>query len=555
MQLRRSIAVPGAAAGLVLAAGAAAWPFTVDDAFVLARYARRIAAGLGYTMNDGPPTDGVTGPLALVPALLGELAAGDPVGASKLAGLASMAVAVALIVRRALEGGTARALLTAALATTGSTTSAWAVAGLETGLATLALTVLALAVLPRAATAPRPLRRGVAAGLSVAALAWLRPELALASGFLLVALLRADRRAASVALALALAGASSIVLFRVAMFGTPLPLSAQAKPPDLGHGLEYAARAAWIALGGGGVLALFLSAREGGLAERVATGAVLVHAFAVVIAGGDWMPSFRLFAPVLPLYALAASAPIAARLGMPGRRAAGAALAAACLALPTLDLALQLPLVRAAGETRETRGRELAEWLAANAERVAMVDVGYAAFASGVEVIDLGGITDPAIGGLPGGHLDKRIDPGALRARDPDTIVLHAAAPPRVEDGRLRSLAGYPVERRVAAMAWVRAEMRVVRVLEYAPHYHYVILARPREHRSGPTTRRTASRPGRGACALGSPRPAAFGTLRAWRTVWLPGSWSRRRCCAIRTSSAAWSCSSSTVRRARSASS
>ncbi|MCZ7684270.1 MAG: hypothetical protein M5U28_38050 [Sandaracinaceae bacterium] len=212
---------------------------------------------------------------------------------------------------------------------------------------------------------------------------------------------------------------------------------------------------------------------------RVLAGAVAVHLVAVALAGGDWMPGFRLLAPVLPLYALSASGPIAARLGAPERRARGAALLLACLAIPALDLALQLPRVREAGATRETRGAELAEWLAAHAERVAMVDVGYAAFRSGVEVIDLGGITDPSIGMLPGGHLDKRIDPGALRARDPDTIVLHAAAPPRVLDGMLRTLAGYPVERRVAEMPWVRAEMRVVRVVEYAPHYWYVVLQRP----------------------------------------------------------------------------
>ncbi|MBZ0115678.1 MAG: hypothetical protein K8H88_01695, partial [Sandaracinaceae bacterium] len=52
-----------AALGVVIVA-ALAWPFTIDDAFVTARYAERLARGQGYTMNDGPPTDGVTGPLA-----------------------------------------------------------------------------------------------------------------------------------------------------------------------------------------------------------------------------------------------------------------------------------------------------------------------------------------------------------------------------------------------------------------------------------------------------------------------------------------------------------
>jgi hypothetical protein len=96
-----------------------------------------------------------------------------------------------------------------------------------------------------------------------------------------------------------------------------------------------------------------------------------------------------------------------------------------------------------------------------------------------VDVIDLGGVTDPSIGALPGGHLDKRIDPGVLRARSPDTIVLHSSVPPRVdEQRRLRWLAAYPVEERVARMPWVIAELRVARVVRYSPEYVYVVLRR-----------------------------------------------------------------------------
>jgi hypothetical protein len=52
----------------ILAVGLCAWPYTVDDAFIVARYARRLADGRGYTFNLGPPSDGVTGPLWLLPA-------------------------------------------------------------------------------------------------------------------------------------------------------------------------------------------------------------------------------------------------------------------------------------------------------------------------------------------------------------------------------------------------------------------------------------------------------------------------------------------------------
>ncbi|MCZ7684272.1 MAG: hypothetical protein M5U28_38060 [Sandaracinaceae bacterium] len=42
---RSARAVPWLAGAAVLGLGGAAWPFTIDDAFVLARYAERIAGG------------------------------------------------------------------------------------------------------------------------------------------------------------------------------------------------------------------------------------------------------------------------------------------------------------------------------------------------------------------------------------------------------------------------------------------------------------------------------------------------------------------------------
>ncbi len=72
---------PFVAALAVLVVGAAAWPYTVDDAYIVARYASRIASGDGYTMNDGHATDGVTGPLGLVPGVIASAAGLDPVEA------------------------------------------------------------------------------------------------------------------------------------------------------------------------------------------------------------------------------------------------------------------------------------------------------------------------------------------------------------------------------------------------------------------------------------------------------------------------------------------
>src|SRR5690606_27661129 len=109
-----------------------------------------------------------------------------------------------------------------------------------------------------------------------------------------------------------------------------------------------------IAMGGGGLLAAWLGAREGGAGERALFAMLLAHVAALVLAGGDWMPGFRLFAPVLPLYAFLASGPIARRLDR--RRLRALALLAACALIPAADLAVQLPAIRDAGATRERAG-------------------------------------------------------------------------------------------------------------------------------------------------------------------------------------------------------
>jgi arabinofuranosyltransferase len=200
-----------------------------------------------------------------------------------------------------------------------------------------------------------------------------------------------------------------------------------------------------------------------------------VHWIAVVVAGGDWMPGYRLVAPALPLMALLAGLSVeSSRLP---RAAAALGLAVVC-AVPALDMAAQLPEVREAGRRREEVGRPLAEAIGRRFNHVALVDAGHIPWVAGVQVFDLAGLTEPRVARAAGGHLDKRFDPRLLASEPIDAIVLHAAVPPRVDAaGRLVSLAGHPVEQRVAAHPWVRAHFRVVQVAQYAPRYHYVVLA------------------------------------------------------------------------------
>lgn len=194
------------------------------------------------------------------------------------------------------------------------------------------------------------------------------------------------------------------------------------------------------------------------------------------------MPGYRLFVPVLPASAALLGLVAEATLSAPrGRRLVALGALALGLLAPPLDAAANLPRARASAEPRARHGHAIARVLRDRCHRVALVDAGYLPYESGVDVVDLAGLVETDVARLPGGHLDKRIDPLWLAMREPDCVLLHSSGPAVVdEEGRLRFFAGYGVERRVASMPFVVAELRVARTFEYGtdPPYHYVLLER-----------------------------------------------------------------------------
>ncbi|MEO0325625.1 MAG: hypothetical protein AAF447_21900, partial [Myxococcota bacterium] len=152
--------------------GLAAWcvaaaPFTVDDAYIVARYGRRLVAGLGWTFRDGPPTDGVTGPLWVLPAALGAAVedlglAGASMAFPKALGAGAALAAAGVLTASAGRRFGGAAPWVAALLAVQAQLALWSVAGLETGLATLVLTFAALAARRK---------RGAALGAGLGALA------------------------------------------------------------------------------------------------------------------------------------------------------------------------------------------------------------------------------------------------------------------------------------------------------------------------------------------------------------------------------------------------
>jgi hypothetical protein len=205
----------------------------------------------------------------------------------------------------------------------------------------------------------------------------------------------------------------------------------------------------------------------------------MVLVAAVILAGGDWMPGMRLFAPVVPVAALTLAPLLARRSLRAGHQVT--VVATVLMLLRGAEMVEELADARQGGLELTRTARELARALTDVDGPVVALDVGALAYWSGAQVVDLGGLTEPRIAHVRGGHLDKQVDSAWLQGLKPARIVLHSRVRPKLDaQGRVRWFAGYPVEQHVLAMRWVLEGYRVERVIEHASNYFYVVLA-PRD--------------------------------------------------------------------------
>jgi len=407
----------GAAAGLLAAVVPLGFTFgfTVDDALVSARVAHHLSLGLGHRYNPGGPVVDAVTPLGwahlLAPfARAGVLSAWE---AARLLGVAAwLSAATWLGAVVGASGDRATRFVPLLFVAASIPVAAWAGAGLETGVVT-ALATVALA-------RPRPalLAGGLAAGWRPELLPWavtLAFGTAWADGDLRRGAARPARLAT--AAAAALAPAVAVAAARSLWFGSPTPLALLAKPSDLAHGAYYAAAAA-IWTGAPLLIAAPRALARAAPRVRAAALALGVHFGALVAAGGDWMPLFRLAVPVVPGAVLVAAALAAhARSWSTWARTVGAA---------SFGVAL---LAAQGGELRRVGERRVALVAAArplldDARRVAALDVGWVGAVGPLHVVDLAGITDPTIAVLPGGHTTRRVPHDLVDARDVDHVVL-----------------------------------------------------------------------------------------------------------------------------------
>jgi hypothetical protein len=392
--------------------------FTVDDALIAVRYARHLAAGLGWCFNaHGPSTDGVT-PLPW-PLVLAPLARADSLAVLERAqalGVVVWATTGALLGRAVasapLAPAFAKAGAFAALALS-VPVAAHAVSGMETPLATALATGAAVAY-----RRPR-----LAAGLAGLAASF-RPEMAPWACVFAIGIAIASRESVArvvLAAAMGLAPFTCCALVRLFVWGHPVPLALAAKPGEVGQGVAYAAAACVVTVVPVLVLAPVALARTPVALAIVV--AAIAHIGAIVIVGGDWMPFARLMVPVVPGLALAAVL------------ASGRAHPAAALSRSFAALALGIAL-RCGSEGVVADGRRVmadrtaliasARPALAGLSPVAGLDIGWLSAATEADIVDLAGLTDPEIAALPGGHTSKRVDAAFLLARSPEALLLYA---------------------------------------------------------------------------------------------------------------------------------
>jgi hypothetical protein len=199
---------------------------------------------------------------------------------------------------------------------------------------------------------------------------------------------------------------------------------------------------------------------------------VLVHFAAIAAAGGDWMSLSRLAVPALPTVLLAA-----ARLAEVAAPWSSALRFAVALAGQVFQIVRVGPANVAGVGAQRLRVIEELRPALASAKVVAGLDVGWMGAATDATVVDLAGLTDPAIAALPGGHTSKRLPARLFDARDVDAAVLllregHPLAEPWTE-----SFFDRVVELRVASFPGIGDAFSVAAV-SGVPRLRYVVVRR-----------------------------------------------------------------------------
>jgi hypothetical protein len=93
---------------------------------------------------------------------------------------------------------------------------------------------------------------------------------------------------------------------------------------------------------------------------------------------------------------------------------------------------------------------------------VAALDIGWLGASTDATIVDLAGVTDPAIAALPGGHTTKQIPLALIEARNVDTLVLLLAEDAPLKSPWTESRFARGVEQRIAFLPGIAEDFSPV---------------------------------------------------------------------------------------------
>ncbi len=421
----------------IMAVHALALQALPDDAFISFRYALNLARGYGPVFNPGQPVEGYTSPLWVF--TLGGLGAvGLPiVRVAVVLSLAAALLTVILLPSFSASLGLRLYGLDALLLAFNTSYAVWAGAAMEMVPFGLLLILTTWAFL----------REGppLLTGLLFALLTLLRPEGALfavlALFFCAVDGLRgreeSRRRFWKLGVGFVLPVGLHLA-WRLAYYGYPLPNTFYAKVgwslAQLERGLRYVAGAAvqyLFSLTIPLVLALFRPFGRRWAYLTVGLGLYLLY---LSLVGGDWMVSYRLLVPVLPLATvLAAYGWMETWRRVRSRVSPRKAIALAAAGLLIVPAAARSSFTVDPEQPWVRDARPIADWLNAHCpagKKLAVFAAGALPFyAPDFEIVDMFGLNDveiahlaaPGMGSGYAGH--EKFDTDLVLAREPDMFI------------------------------------------------------------------------------------------------------------------------------------
>jgi hypothetical protein len=376
----------------------------VDDAYIQFRYADNLAEGHGPVFNPGERLEGASGGLWIaVLAIACAVTGTGPAIAGRLLSLAAGALATWSAAALGQAAGGARGAGAAALVWAALPTPVlYAATGLETAAFAAALLAVGAGI---------AFERRLAASLSGALIAALRPE-GMVLGLAALPWWRRSGHTGRLALGALLGAGAGIAVARLLYYGLPVPRPAIVKglsaPAGITSGLVYLGEALlewWPLL----TAVPILIRRRSSIAPVLS--ATLTWTVLVVTRGGDWMPGGRY---LLPLLALLVAGTAALAPGRRARLAVAAAVAWGLVQLAPLERPSRSPLGgawRAMAEHRvQSRWWEsLGAWLRRSmppGARLAAGPVGALPYAAGLPTFDMYGLCSDVAGGREGeaGH-------------------------------------------------------------------------------------------------------------------------------------------------------